>query len=318
MISIKKNNSDFVIKDGVLKAYRGQSKHVVIPQGVKEIDQYCFSGSDIVTVKFSKSLTSIDAGAFARCNSIRTITLPNTLKKLGSYAFTRCENLISIDMPDSLDYISMSCFEECINLTKVNLPSKLKNINYKAFYKCQSLRQISIPATVSKIDAWAFGYCINLEKVNAPDIAIDEDAFEGCEKLDKHDFRYKDNPKFQFAPSKEIEDIDYDEYDNIDDWYMSAKGESDNDKFAEKLEGLVKRKFNVSDYFEEPSIQGYSGNDYIDIELVDGNKYSFSFSWSEMQEKIFETGPDKAAKYYFNEIKEGIESGSASTDTPTL
>lgn len=37
-----------------------------------------------------------------------------------------------------------------------------------------------------------------------------------------------------------------------------------------------------------------------------------------MQEAIYSDGPDAAANYYFNEIKEGIESGSASTDTPTL
>lgn len=314
-------NSDFVIKDGVLKSYKGQSKHVVIPEGVKEIDMYCFSESDIVTVKFPESLTSIGVGAFARCNGIRTMTLPNTLKKLGSYAFAECENLISIDMPDSLGYISMSCFQECTNLTKVNLPSKLKAIDYKSFYKCSSLTQINIPDTVTKIGSMAFGYCINLRRVNMPDIVIDEDVFEGCEKLDKSDFRYDDMPKFHLAPAEEIDDDEYDddEYDNIDDWYMSAKGESDNDKFAEKLESLVKRKFDVSDYFEEPSIQGFAGADYINVELRDGSKYSFAFSWSEMQDNIYSDGPEAAAKHYFNEINEGIESGSALVeDTPTL
>lgn len=102
------DDSEFLIKDGVLTEYLGSSKHVVVPEGVKSIGMYCFSRSDIVTVKFPKSLTSIETGAFAQCNGIRTMTLPNTLKKLGSYAFTECENLISIDMPDSLGYISMS------------------------------------------------------------------------------------------------------------------------------------------------------------------------------------------------------------------
>jgi hypothetical protein len=312
---VAKKNSDFVIKDGVLKSYRGQSKHVVIPEGVTSIGEYCFDESDIVTVKFPKSLTGIESGAFARCNGIRTITLPNTLKKLGYYVFTECENLVSVDVPDSLSDIPMSCFRECTNLTKVNLPSKLKTIDYKSFYKCSSLTQINIPDTVTKIGSMAFGYCINLRRVNMPDIVIDEDVFEGCEKLNKNDFRYEDMPKFHLAPAEEIED---DEYDNIDDWYMSEKGDSDNYSFSDKLESLVRTEFDVSDYFEEPSIQGFAGNDYVDIGLGDGSKYSFAFSWSEMQENIFENGPDKAAKHYFNEIKEGIESGSASTDTTTL
>lgn len=290
-----------------------------MPDGVERIKEYCFVKSDIVTVKFPEGLTSIDAGAFASCKGIQTIALPNTLKNLGSFAFARCENLISIDMPDSLSYIPMSCFEECTKLKKVDLPSKLKNIDYKSFYKCLSLTQINIPDTVTEIDNMAFGDCINLEKVNMPNIVISENVFEGCEKLDKNDFRYGDAPKFHLGPAEEIDDDAYDEYDNIDDWYMSEKGESDNDKFAEKLESLVKRKFDVSDYFEEPSIQGFAGADFINIELVDGSKYSFAFSWSDMQETIFENGPDKAAKYYFNEIKEGIDSGSALVeDTPTL
>lgn len=152
-----------------------------------------------------------------------------------------------------------------------------------------------------------------------PDIVIDENVFEGCEKLDKTDFRYKDKPKFQFAPAKDIEDIEYDEYDNIDDWYMSEKGQSDNDKFAEKLENFVRDEFDVSDYFEEPSIQGFAGEDYINITLQDGHEHSFSFNWSDMQDRIYSNGPDAAAKYYFNQIKKGIDSGSALIeDTPTL
>lgn len=74
----------------------------------------------------------------------------------------------------------------------------------------------------------------------------------------------------------------------------------------------------MSDYFEEPSVQQLLGSDFIDIELADGHKYSFEFNWEAMQTSIFEDGTEKAANHYFNKIKEGIESGSASKDTPTL
>lgn len=124
--------------------------------------------------------------------------------------------------------------------------------------------------------------------------------------------------KYGYNDENNDENNQNSKHESIDEWYMSSDGEIDNDKFAEKLESLVKRKFDVSDYFEEPSIQGFSGADYINIELGDGSKYSFVFSWSEMQENIYSDGPEKAANHYFNEIKEGIESGSASTDTPTL
>lgn len=111
-------------------------------------------------------------------------------------------------------------------------------------------------------------------------------------------------------------DIDsYVEYDSIFDWYESDEGDDDNVRFAQMLEGLVKQAFDVSDYFEEPSTQLLSGADFIDIELADGHKYSFEFSWEDMQTAIFEDGPEAAAKHYFNKIKEGIESGSALAST---
>lgn len=116
----------------------------------------------------------------------------------------------------------------------------------------------------------------------------------------------------------DIEYDEYHEYDNIFDWYQSDEGDEDNYRFAQTLESLVKKAFDVSDYFEEPSVQQLLGSDFIDIELADGHKYSFEFSWEAMQTSIFEDGPEKAANHYFNKIKEGIESGSASTDTPTL
>lgn len=141
-------------------------------------------------------------------------------------------------------------------------------------------------------------------------------GFEGCLKLDKTNYRYNDtHKKSNEAKQRKVKHA---EYDTIDDWYMSSDGEIDDDKFAENLEKLVRNKFDVSDYFEEPSIQGFEGEDIISIKLHDGSEYYFSFSWSDMQETIYSDGPEAAANYYFNEIKEGIESGSASTDTPTL
>ena len=309
---------DFEIKNGVLMKYRGNSKNVVVPDGVKSIGEYCFSKSDIVNIEFPAGLTDIQSGAFFMCKNIQNIELPSTLKRLGPFAFSRCENLTSVNIPESVSVIWTGCFEECKNLTYVKLPSKLQSIRFRAFAECTNLTKIDIPDTVTEIDNCAFEDCINLEKVSMPDIEISKIAFRGCVKLDKTNFRYYDPNKNQTKKTKTKRKARPAEYDSIHEWYMSSDGERDNDEFAETLEDLVKRKFDVSDYFEEPSIQGFAGNDYIDIELGDGSKYSFAFSWSEMQENIFEDGPDKAAKHYFNEIKEGIESGSASTDTPTL
>lgn len=48
------SDKDFVIKDGILKAYSGNGGNVVIPEGV----------------------TSIDRRAFINCNNITSLTIP--------------------------------------------------------------------------------------------------------------------------------------------------------------------------------------------------------------------------------------------------
>lgn len=310
------NDAEFLIKGGVLKKYIGQSKHVIVPKGVKKIGEYCFSNSDIVEIQLPEGLTHIQDGAFSWCRNIKNVKFPNTLKNLGSFAFSECQSLISVDIPDNVSYIPLGCFNECKNLKHVNLPSRLKSIQFRSFYQCLNLTKINIPDSVTEIGNQAFGYCTNLEKVNMPDIEISKTAFEGCLKLDKTNYRYNyTHKKSNEAKQRKVKHA---EYDTIDDWYMSSDGEIDDDKFAENLEKLVRNEFDVSDYFEEPSIQGFEGEDIISIKLHDGSEYYFSFSWSDMQETIYSDGPEAAANYYFNEIKEGIESGSASTDTPTL
>lgn len=110
---------------------------------------------------------------------------------------------------------------------------------------------------------------------------------------------------------------DEDEYDNeisFADWYHSDEGESDGIEFVDKLESLVRSNYNVDEFFEEPSTQGYQGVDFIWITLSGGNKYEFVFDWYDEQSAIYTDGPEVAAEHYFQEIQHGIDSGSALTE----
>ena len=274
---------DFEIKNGVLIKYRGASKNVVVPDGVKLIGQYAFKDSDVEYVK-----------------------LPDSLIKIGQYAFLDAEALVSIKLPKNVSIIEEGAFRRCDNLRDVQLNEGLTKIGFWCFSECRSLKNLDIPQTVKKIGKDAFEWA-GIETITMPNIKVPSGLFDECPNLKS--INGKDPNLYSFKE------------DNMtfDEWYMSSDGDIDSDKFAERLENLVRTEFDVADYFEEPSIQGYSGNDYVDIELVDGSKYSFAFSWSEMQDNIYSDGPEAAAKHYFNEIKEGIESGSALVeDSPTL
>ncbi len=105
-----------------------------------------------------------------------------------------------------------------------------------------------------------------------------------------------------------------DEYVSFSGWCNSSKGRSAFDKFCKDLEKEVRQNFDVSQY-RLIKLQGYYR---VEIYLNDGNDYEFKFDWLYLHGSLFEYGVNFSVYDYFNEIKEGIESGSASVDTPTL
>lgn len=94
------------------------------------------------------------------------------------------------------------------------------------------------------------------------------------------------------------------------DWYNSEEGMDDIDEWGQKLEELVMQKYPSCRYFEEPSIQGTQGGDFISINL-DGKYFSFEFDWRTLIESIFMDGPESVAEDSFKTIVKGITTESA-------
>lgn len=307
--------------NGILYKYTGNSKIVHVPNGVKDINGKAFMFNEkLEKVVLPEGVENIYYSAFEGCKSLETIVFPPSLKFIGANAFDYCLSLKQVTIPENVEQIYNEAFAWCNNLEIVRFEgkSKLSSIGKDCFTHCISLTTIHVPDSVQAIGSHAFSGCISLHDVKLPNIRISKTLFENT-GLSSDDFKKgklnlidDENDRNSYQCNDRSDD------QSIDDWYMSSDGEIDNDKFAEKLENLVKKKFNVSYYFEEPSIQGFAGSDIIIIRLDDNSKYSFSFSWSEMQEIIYADGPEAAANHYFSEIRDGIESGSASTDIPTL
>ena len=104
-------------------------EEVVIPNSVKYIGEYAFSG----------------------CTKLKKITLPTELKEIKEYTFCWCKSLQEVVFPAQLKVIGMEAFEGCESLKSVTLPEGVGSIEQGAFAGCRSLESIYIPDSVNEI-----------------------------------------------------------------------------------------------------------------------------------------------------------------------
>lgn len=135
--------SEFTVKNGVLKRYKGASPVIMIPKNISEIKEEAFSG----------------------CSYLRTVIINRGAPLIGRKAFCNCHNLLSVSINESVAGIGDSAFSGCYSLIDIRLPENIKEINEKTFYFCTNLEQIIIPASIVIIHKEAFRYCINLKNI---------------------------------------------------------------------------------------------------------------------------------------------------------
>lgn len=122
-------NENFVIKDGLLEAYKGTSFDVVIPQGVITIGKKAFTGNTYVkNVITNEDLENIDDFAFSNCESLREIKLCEKVKRIGYAAFEGCPRLTKINIPDSLEEIGTGAFDLLAPISDKKVLSKIWEI----------------------------------------------------------------------------------------------------------------------------------------------------------------------------------------------
>ena len=116
--------NDFVIEDGVLIGYDGDSSDVVIPDSVISIGDFVFEG----------------------CKGLTSVKIPNSVTSISHFAFSDCSGLTSIEIPDSVSSIGIGAFEGCKGLTSIEIPDSVEDIGEDAFYGCNDNLVIITPA----------------------------------------------------------------------------------------------------------------------------------------------------------------------------
>lgn len=127
-------DADFIIADGALLSYRGDSADIVIPAGVKRISEGALAFRiNLESVVFPDGLEEIAADAFNHCVRLKSLILPNTLRKIGENAFKDCAELTCVLLPESLEEIRSRAFAGCEKLLNARMPLNIKSVADDAF-----------------------------------------------------------------------------------------------------------------------------------------------------------------------------------------
>lgn len=196
---------EFIINNGLLEKYNGESVDITIPDTVSDIAEGAFDGCLLRTVTFPPTLKKLTVAmpktlesvvfsdgtetienAFAECSNLKQVRLPSTLKVIGDNVFSQCTFLGEIDIPDGVVSIGDMAFNRCIFLKSVTLPHGATSIGKSAFSGCSMLESIDIPDTVVSIGEMAFYLCGNLKSVVVPSgvASIGKGVFSFCNSLE--------------------------------------------------------------------------------------------------------------------------------------
>ena len=176
----------FTIVNGTLKKYEGDDVTVVIPEGVRSIDDYAFYGASAIRrVIIPASAEDIGNNVFYDCEQLEEAVVPDTVRWMGSAVFSRCKNLRSVTLPEGLTKLPNITFYQCTGLADVKLPPRLTRIGRAAFEQCASLKTLDLPVTLKVIEEKVFDACVSLSSVTLPEgiEEIGDNAFYQCAAL---------------------------------------------------------------------------------------------------------------------------------------
>ena len=203
-----RNHCNAIVETATNKLIAG-CQNTIIPNSVKEIGIYAFSGcssltsitipnsvtsigedafsycSSLTSVPLGNSVISIGESAFRQCYSLTSITIPNSVTSIGEYAFYDCSSLASVTLGNSVKEIGIYAFSKCSSLTSITIPNSVTSIGKSAFYDCSSLTSVTLGNSVTSIGNSAFSYCSSLTSMIIPNsvTSIGTSAFHACKSL---------------------------------------------------------------------------------------------------------------------------------------
>lgn len=183
---------EFVIEDGLLVRYEGESEEVVIPEEVTTIGGYAFNeNTKLKKITIPGSVSTVKISAFENCINLHTVVIEEGVTYLDDRAFYGCKKLENLTVSTSVTGLGTDVFsstkwmsdrknenplvvlnnflidgESCDG--EVVVPNGVTYIANSAFSNGY-LTSIVIPDGVTYIGNYAFGRCNSLENITIPE-----------------------------------------------------------------------------------------------------------------------------------------------------
>ena len=181
-------------------AGRGEIKHLVIGEGVTDIEPYAFYRcSGLESIHFPSTFECAPCydsdGIFLGCSNLCRITVDERNREFDSR--DGCNGLIvtesntlflgcrGTEIPSSVTTIGPRAFESSHNLERIVLPEGVRRIEYCAFRNCTNLKEVVLPSTLDSIGGSLFEGCGSLESIRIPQnvTKVSSRVFQGCYSL---------------------------------------------------------------------------------------------------------------------------------------
>jgi hypothetical protein len=193
-------------------------KNYIIPNDIKTLAWYSFSGLDVDEIEIPSTIERIDRYCFFECKNLKKIIFNSTIESIDASALTGCSNLEKIELNDNLKYevlnnclidkekgsVVLGCNNSTIptneeiteiedysfidiGIKKIEIPANIKNIGKQCFKNNKGLEEVIFNEGLEKIDSGAFSYCTNIRKLVFPNSLKESYGFSYvyCERLVK-------------------------------------------------------------------------------------------------------------------------------------
>ena len=166
-------SSDFEIKGSELILYKGKSKTVKVPEGIKTIGASAFWNNVFVEdVILPESLERLGGDCFYYCKNLKKVNIPKKVWIMGNNPFAGCPKLqITNESPNFILENGVLYDKDKTNLihytisnpqTEFIVPDGVMCLGKHCFYACNNLRKIVIPESVIRFENNPFSGCEHL------------------------------------------------------------------------------------------------------------------------------------------------------------